>query len=97
MRTKQELQRRAETRFLVVLYILGIGMAVLGCLGCQGPDPVRLKSERANYYLAKRCADGWFQALPFTVQDEQLVRGALEDWDRALRADETLATGPIGQ
>lgn len=59
--------------------------------GCQGPDPVRLRAERASYDLAVRCADGWFQRLPFTADDERVVRASLLDWDAALDADEALA------
>lgn len=69
-------------------------LAGLLCLtSCAGPDPLRLKSERANHALAERCADGWFQALPHTPEDERLVRGSLDDWDRALAADEALVGG----
>lgn len=57
---------------------------------CCGPDPIRLSSERANWKLAQRCADGWFKKLEFTQFDEQLVRKSLADWDQALSADEAL-------
>lgn len=69
-------------------------LAGLLCLaGCSGPDALRLKSERANHALAERCADGWFQALPHTPDDERIVRKALDDWDGALAADEALVGG----
>lgn len=63
---------------------------------CQGPDPIRLRSERANLNLAARCAEGWFNGLPWTLQDQQLVNQALADWDRALKADEALVQWPAG-
>lgn len=62
---------------------------------CQGPDPLRVRAERASYQLAQRCADGWFTALPFVADDERLVRQSLADWDRRLQADEKLV-GPLG-
>lgn len=64
-------------------------------VACSGPDAVRIRAERANLTLAQRCADGWFQALPWTPHDEQLVRAALADWDRALAADEALLAWPV--
>lgn len=70
---------------------LGALLLCLLLVSCSGVDPVRLSSERANWRLAQRCADGWFGDLPFTPHDEQLVREALADWDRALTADEKLA------
>lgn len=71
-------------------------LAALLISACVGPDPIRLASERANYNLAVRCADGWFQHLPFLPADEQVVRSALIDWDQALQADEALLQWPIG-
>lgn len=77
------------TKHLIVL-------ALLLFSGCVGPDPIRLASERANYHLAVRCSDGWFRRLPYTVADEQVVRSAFDDWDKALTADEALVQWPIG-
>jgi hypothetical protein len=71
-------------------------VALFALASCQGPDPVRLASERANWKLTQRCADGWFGGLPFTAQDERVVRGALDDWDKALTADEALVQWPLG-
>lgn len=82
---------------------------VLLLASCHGPDPVRIASERANWRLASRCADGWFEAseklkavstdpvqgLP-TVDDQRLIRNALSDWDKALTADEELAQPILG-
>lgn len=73
-------------------------LAALAALSaCSGPNPVRLRAERANHALAVRCADGWFRGLPFTPHDEQLVRQALADWDRSLQAEERLVAAPIGE
>lgn len=63
---------------------------------CQGPDPIRLRAERANHKLAERCAEGWFNGLPVTEHDKLLVNKALDDWDRALKADEALLQWPAG-
>ncbi len=74
--------------------ILLSGLAALLLIpSCAGPDPLRLKSERANHTLATRCADGWFQDLPFTAEDQRIVVKALIDWDNALKADEALVGG----
>jgi hypothetical protein len=61
---------------------------------CQGPDAIRLRSERANHALAARCAEGWFAGLPWTEHDKALVIQAFADWDAALKADEALLTLP---
>ena len=37
--------------------------------------------------------DGWFLAIPFVAQDAELVRKALDDWERALNADEAIVVG----
>ena len=72
-------------------------LAALSLLvACQGPDPIRLRSERANLALAKRCANGWFSALPFTADDMRLVQQAFDDWDLALQADEKLVAPMLG-
>lgn len=72
-------------------------VALLALLvACQGPDPVRLRSERANHALAARCAQGWFDGLPFAEHDKMLVGKALNDWDAALKADEALSAWPAG-
>lgn len=63
---------------------------------CQGPDPMRVRAERDSFTLAQRCADGWFQALPATAHDRELVQKSLVDWDRRLKADEQLIAAPIG-
>lgn len=77
--------------------LLFLLLALLALLSsCQGPDLVRLRAERAGYELARRCADGWFQRLPVTPDDERLVRQSLADWDRSLQADERLAGAPLG-
>jgi hypothetical protein len=63
---------------------------------CQGgPDPIRLRSERANHAVAARCAQGWFTGLPWTEHDKMLVEKALSDWDLALKADEALLQFPV--
>lgn len=54
---------------------------------CGGPDPVRHRAELTSLALAKRCADGWFQGLPKTAEDERLVRQSLADWESRLAAD----------
>lgn len=77
------------TRLLLVLTL-----ALAACSG--GPDPVRLRAERAGYNLALRCANGWFIGLPFTADDERLVRQSLIDWDQSLDAEERLLASPIG-
>jgi hypothetical protein len=69
-------------------------LALVACSG--GPDPVRLRAERAGYHLALRCANGWFINLPYTADDERLVRKSLTDWDTSLAADERLLASPIG-
>lgn len=77
--------------------ILGALLALFLLLvlpACQGPDPIRLRSERANLAFARRCAEGWFTALPWTEHDKVLVLRALDDWDRALVADEALLGWP---
>lgn len=76
------------------LYLLCLACCV-ATTACQGPDPLRVRAERASYQLAQRCADGWFHSLPFTAEDDRLVRQSLADWDRRLQADEALV-GPIG-
>ena len=63
---------------------------------CSGPDQLRLRSERANHALAARCAQGWFTGLPWTETDRTLVTRSLDDWDRALKADEALLQSPLG-
>ncbi len=68
--------------------ILAALLLLAGCAG--GPDPIRLQSERASHALATRCADGWFQGLPWTPEDERLVRLSLADWQRAIEADAKL-------
>lgn len=73
-----------------------VALAAILLASCQGPDLVRIQSERANWALATRCADGWFQSLPFDVDDERIVRDALADWDEALKADEALLGWPLG-
>ncbi len=70
-------------------------IALLALASCQGPDPIRLRSERANLALAKRCADGWFNGLPWAPHDRVLVEKAFDDWDRALKADEALTTPAV--
>lgn len=55
---------------------------------CGGPDPVRVRAEKASLALAKRCADGWFMGLPVTAEDEALVRKSLADWESRLLTDE---------
>jgi len=74
----------------------GAVLALFLLASCQGPDPIRLRSERANLNLAKRCAEGWFKALPFTADDVRLVQQAFGDWDLALQADEKLAAPLLG-
>jgi hypothetical protein len=76
------------------LLLVGLFLPLL--CACQGPDPIRLRSERANHALAARCAEGWFAALPWTEHDKMLVEKALSDWDRALKADEALLQWPVG-
>lgn len=71
--------------------IAALLLLALTATACQGPDPVRLRAERASYFHAVRCADGWFHGLRFTADDERVVRAALADWDNALSADEALA------
>ena len=67
------------------------------CACSGGPDPVRIRQERAVHALAKRAFDGWFQGLPFTPDDAQRCYSALEDWENALRADEALLANPAGE
>lgn len=62
---------------------------------CQGPDPIRISAERANFELARRCADGWFQKIPFTAEDVRMVNNAFGDWDKSLKAEEALINFPI--
>lgn len=85
--------KRRQRSFLFFLLLISCCALIPSC---AGPDRVRLASERANWRLAQRCADGWFQALPFAPQDEQLVRDALADWNAALEADEKLAGWSAG-
>jgi hypothetical protein len=65
-------------------------LAAITLTACQGPDPVRLRNERAAHTAAVRCADGWFQGLPWTPHDELMMRQGLADWERAITADEAL-------
>lgn len=76
------------------LYLICIACC-MATTACQGPDPLRVRAERASYQVAQRCAEGWFRALPYTTEDDRLVRQSLADWDRRLQADEALV-GPIG-
>lgn len=78
--------RTAQTVIVLLLAMLA---------SCAGPDRVRIASDRANLALAKRCADGWFLAIPFVAQDAELVRKALDDWERALNADEAIVVGGV--
>jgi hypothetical protein len=71
-------------------------LLILLLVGCQGPDPLRVAADRADHKLAQRCADGWFLQLPFTAEDERLVRQALDDWARRLASDDQLLGGPGG-
>jgi hypothetical protein len=52
---------------------------------CCGIDTA---ADRKNLALAERCADGWFQDLPVTEEDQRLVRNALQDWRNAIEAAE---------
>lgn len=72
-----------------------LALVVLLC-SCQGPDVIRLRADRAGHELAQRCADGWFRGLPFTADDERVVRQSLVDWDASLAADERLLASPLG-
>lgn len=83
----------ASCRSILLLVLAVVAMSLCSC---QGPDPIRLKSERANWALMQRCADGWFQGLPATPHDQQLVRDAAARWDAALKADEALVGWPVG-
>lgn len=66
-------------------------LLLLALCSCQGgPDIVRYKAESSSYTLAKRCADGWFQGLPFVPNDAEIVYKALDDWDGRLAADAKL-------
>lgn len=72
--------------------------ALVFLYSCQGgPDPIRIRQERAVYALAKRAMDGWFQTLPFTPEDVRVSYAALGDWDSALKADEALLANPVGE
>lgn len=77
--------RIVGTALFVMLFLL--------LTSCAGIDQARVASDRANHRLATRCADGWFQSLPATPQDQQLVRNALADWEAAIVADERLVGG----
>lgn len=69
-------------------------LCVLFLASCApSADWVRLEAEKANLKLAKRCADGWFQALPFTPDDQRLVEAAFADWQRSIEAEEKLLKG----
>jgi len=68
-------------------------MLFLLLTACAGTDSLRVASDRANHRLATRCADGWFQSLPATEQDQRLVRNALADWEAAIKADEAIVGG----
>jgi len=56
--------------------------------GCCGVDHVRLRSDKANLALAEKCAEGWFQGQPVSVEDQRLVRNALEDWRKRIALEE---------
>jgi hypothetical protein len=71
-----------------------IALFAFALCACQGPDPIRLRSERANLALAQRCAEGWFTGLPWTEHDRMLVLQSFGDWERALAADEKLLGWP---
>lgn len=86
--------RKNRSRSLSLLSLLAVCCAVLP--SCAGPDAVRLASERANWRLAKTCAEGWFQGSPVVEHDKKLVRDSLADWNRALEADEKLVGWPVG-
>lgn len=76
------------TRRLPLLLLL----LLPACAG--GPDPLRLRAEKASHALATRCADGWFAGLPWTPEDQRLVRQSLDDWASRLAADEAALGGP---
>ncbi len=76
--------------------ILLCAMCLLASCG-GGPDPIRLRQERAVHRLAGRAFDGWFQGLPFTEEDKRLSYEALGDWDASLKAEEALLAAPVGE
>jgi hypothetical protein len=78
------------------LLLLLLGACICMAPACVGPDPVRVRAERASHALAARCADGWFRGLPFMPHDEELVRRSLDDWARRLDSDERLLGFPLG-
>ena len=71
-------------------------MCLLASCG-GGPDPIRLRQDRAVHRLAGRAFDGWFLGLPFTEEDKLLSYAALADWDAAIKADEALLATPVGE
>lgn len=73
-----------------LLPLLSILLACLLMPSCSGVDPVRHRAERASHALAVRCADGWFQGLPNTPDDQRLVRQSLDDWGSRLDRDAQL-------
>lgn len=85
------MKAKRTVRLWPLLLLVGCACAT----ACQGPDPLRVRAERASFGLAQRCAEGWFHTLPWTPDDERLVRQSLADWDRRLQADEDLV-GPLG-
>jgi len=74
----------------------GVVLLALAAVACQGPDPIRVRAERDSHALAQRCAAGWFQGLPWTPHDRELVEKSLADWDRRLKSDEQLLGAPFG-
>lgn len=69
----------------VILFTL---LLLASCAG--GPDMLRYQAELKSHALAKRCADGWFQQLPYVQTDADQVYKALSDWDARLAADAQL-------
>ena len=70
--------------------LLSITLACLLLPSCSGVDPIRYRAERASHALAVRCAEGWFQGLPNTPDDQRLVRQSLDDWGSRLDRDAQL-------
>lgn len=75
--------------------VLALCAGVLAsCSG--GPNAARVLAERKSHALAVRCAEGWFQGLPFTVDDQRIVEASLLDWHESLATEEALLGWPAG-
>lgn len=81
-----------QKRTWLLLWCLASLVILTSCAG--GPDQIRLRAEKTSHALATRCADGWFGGLPWTPEDQRLVRQSLDDWASRLAADEAALGGP---